>query len=83
MMILEVNKMDSKVTKQIMAVSICQLSNSISDLGKLLQNDEFTDTLFFKMEDDLEDFIIEVSDKIMDVTRKMALMKLSEGKNEV
>jgi hypothetical protein len=75
--------MDSKVTKQIMAVSICQLSNSISDLGKLLQNDEFTDTLFFKMEDDLEDFIIEVSDKIMDVTRKMALMKLSEGKNEV
>lgn len=72
--------MDSKETKQIMAVSICQLSNSISDLGKLLQNDEFTDTLFFKMEDDLEDFIIEVSDKIMDVTRKMALMKLSEDK---
>lgn len=75
--------MDSKTTKQIMAVSICQLSNSISDLGKLLQNDEFTDTLFFKMEDDLEDFIIEVSDKIMDVTRKMTLMKLSEGKDEV
>lgn len=72
--------MDYKETKQIMAVSICQLSNSISDLGKLLQNDEFTDTLFFKMEDDLEDFIIEVSDKIMDVTRKMALMKLSEDK---
>ena len=75
--------MDSQTTKQIMAVSIHQLSNSISDLGKLLQNDEFTNTLFLKMEDDLEDFIIEVSDKIMDVTRKMALMKLSEVKDEV
>lgn len=75
--------MDSEATKHIMAVSIYQLSDSISDLGKLLQNDEFTNTLFLKMEDDLEDFIIEVSDKIMDVTRKMALMKLSEGKNEV